>query len=55
MHSGFNGVIDAIYGSGSNVLGVTFKSRWIDDITGLPSDIDNNGEEATLPGIVAVP
>lgn len=43
MHSGFNRVIDAVYGSGSNVLGVTFTFVWLDG--GLPTDIDNNGKQ----------
>ena len=41
MHSGFNTeVTDAVFGPGSNVLGVTFTFTW----TGDP-DIDNNGKE----------
>ncbi|MBV6641009.1 MAG: hypothetical protein KI791_09830 [Cyclobacteriaceae bacterium] len=45
MHSGFNTTVtDAIYGPGSNVLGVTFTFIWLDD-DGNPSDIDNNGKD----------
>ncbi|MEL4456495.1 hypothetical protein [Lutimonas vermicola] len=46
MHSGFNTeVTDAVFGPGSNVLGVTFTFIWGDyDENGdfIPSDIDNN-------------
>ncbi len=44
MHSGFNTTVtDAIFGPGSNVLGVTFTFWWIDG-SGDPTDIDNNGK-----------
>jgi hypothetical protein len=43
MHSGFNSVIDAVYGAGSDVLGVTFTFIWLDD-NEAPTDIDNNGK-----------
>lgn len=46
MHSGFGtDVIDYIFGAGSNVLGVTFTFTWYDDLTGEPTDIDNNKKE----------
>ena len=48
MHSGFNTeVTDAVFGPGSNVLGVTFTFFWGDyDSEGnfIPSDVDNNGK-----------
>jgi hypothetical protein len=31
-------------GGGDSILGVTFTFIWIDDITGEPSDMDNNGK-----------
>jgi len=44
MHSGFNTTVtDAVFGPGSNVLGVTFTFIWTDD-DGVPTDIDNNGK-----------
>ena len=44
MHSGFNQeVIDAVFGPGSNVLGVTFTFWWTND-DGSPTDIDDNGK-----------
>lgn len=46
MHSGFNTeVTDAVFGPGSNVLGVTFTFIWLDDISGDPTDLDNNGKQ----------
>jgi len=43
MHSGFNTeVTDAVFGPESDVLGVTFTFVWTDDITEIPTDIDNN-------------
>jgi hypothetical protein len=43
MHSGFNTTVtDAVFGAGSNVLGVTFTFWW-EDANG-PTDIDNNGK-----------
>lgn len=45
MHSGFNTTVtDAVFGPGSNVLGVTFTFNFIDPATGGLSDIDNNGK-----------
>ncbi len=45
MHSGFNTTVtDAVFGPGSNVLGVTFTFIWLDD-NDNPSDIDNNGKD----------
>lgn len=44
MHSGFNTTVtDAVFGPGSNVLGVTFTFVWTDGIE--PTDIDNNGKD----------
>ncbi|MEB2779593.1 hypothetical protein [Algoriphagus persicinus] len=44
MHSGFNTTVaDAVFGPGSNVLGVTFTFLWLDGIE--PTDIDNNGKD----------
>ena len=43
MHSGFNTTVtDAVFGPGSNVLGVTFTFIWT--AGGAPTDIDNNGK-----------
>lgn len=43
MHSGFNTTVtDAVFGPGSNVLGVTFTFIWTDGVN--PTDIDNNGK-----------
>ena len=45
MHSGFNTTVtDAVFGPGSNVLGVAFTFVWIDG-GGNPTDIDNNGKD----------
>jgi len=43
MHSGFNDLIDDMYGPESGVLGVTF-TFWFVDEDGNPTDIDNNGK-----------
>ncbi len=46
MHSGFGTeVVEAIFGPGSNVLGVTFTFLWTDDITGEFTDVDNNNKD----------
>lgn len=42
MHSGWNDVIKTLYGPESGVLGVTFTFIWTDEITGEPTDMDNN-------------
>ena len=45
MHSGFNTTVtDAVFGAGSNVLGVAFTFNWLDPATGEFSDIDSNGK-----------
>lgn len=43
MHSGFNGFIEWAYGTGTNILGVTFTFVWTDG--GAPTDMDNNGKD----------
>ncbi len=42
-------IFDAVLGPGSssNVLGVTFTFRWINTVTGEPTDIDGNGRDDT--------
>jgi len=46
MHSGFNDLIDTIYGPGNGVPAVTF-TFWFVDEHGNPTDIDHNGKNDT--------
>jgi len=46
MHSGFNDLIDTIYGPGNGVPAVTF-SFWFVDEDGNPTDIDQNSKNDT--------